>query len=97
MVVVIFRAKIRQLDPDYVAAAARLRELALTQFACLEFQAVSEGAEEVALSYWPDEASVLAWKSHAEHVMAQQIGRERWYQSYVVQVAHIGREYRFDA
>ncbi|MBP8286339.1 MAG: antibiotic biosynthesis monooxygenase [Rhodoferax sp.] len=97
MVVVIFRAKIRQLDADYADVAARMRELALTQFGCLEFQAVSEGADEVALSYWPDEASVLAWKSHAEHILAQQMGRQRWYQSYVVQVAHIGREYRFDA
>jgi heme-degrading monooxygenase HmoA len=97
MVVVIFRAKIRQLDADYADVAARMRELALTQFGCLEFQAVSEGADEVALSYWPDEASVLAWKSHAEHILAQQMGRQRWYQCYVVQVAHIGREYRFDA
>ena len=97
MVVVIFRAKIRQLDADYADVAARMRELALTQFGCLEFQAVSEGADAVALSYWPDEASVLAWKSHAEHILAQQMGRQRWYQSYVVQVAHIGREYRFDA
>jgi heme-degrading monooxygenase HmoA len=97
MVVVIFRAKIRHLDADYADVAARMRELALTQFGCLEFQAVSEGADEVALSYWPDEASVLAWKSHAEHILAQQMGRQRWYQSYVVQVAHIGREYRFDA
>ena len=97
MVVVIFRAKIRHLDADYAAVAARMRELALTQFGCLEFQAVSEGADEVALSYWPDEASVVAWKNHADHMLAQQMGRQRWYQSYVVQVAHIGREYRFDA
>ncbi len=97
MVVVIFRAKIRHLDADYAAVAARMRELALTQFGCLEFQAVSEGADEVALSYWPDEASVVAWKNHADHMLAQQMGRQRWYQSYVVQVSHIGREYRFDA
>ena len=97
MVVVIFRAKIRHLDADYAAVAARMRELALTQFGCLEFQAVSEGADEVALSYWPDETSVVAWKNHADHILAQQMGRQRWYRSYVVQVAHIGREYRFDA
>ena len=76
--------------------AARLRELALAQFGCLEFQAVCEGQDEAALSYWPDEDSIRAWKSHAEHVLAQQLGRERWYQSYVVQVAQIGPEYRFD-
>jgi len=95
MIVVIFRAKTRQLDPDYGVISARMRELSLGQFGCLAFDAVTQGQDEIALSYWPDEDSVRAWKSHAEHVLAQQLGRERWYESYVVQVAHITREYRF--
>lgn len=94
MYVVIFRAKARELDEEYFTVAARMRELALGQFGCLEFQAVTEGKDEVALSYWPDEESIRAWKAHAEHVVAQQTGRARWYESYVVQVAHITREYR---
>ncbi|MEY4753028.1 MAG: hypothetical protein RJA44_703, partial [Pseudomonadota bacterium] len=35
MHVVIFRASIRQLDAEYSASAARLRELALTRYGCL--------------------------------------------------------------
>ena len=94
MYVVIFRAKSRTLDDEYFRVAARMRELALSQFGCLEFQAVTEGQDEVALSYWPDEQSIVAWKAHSEHAMAQQLGRERWYESYIVQVAQITREYR---
>lgn len=94
MHVVIFRAKIRNLDSEYSTVAARMRELALTEFGCLEFQAVTEGKEEVALSYWPDEESIRAWKSHPEHVFAQQLGKQKWYESYTVQIAHIDREYR---
>jgi len=94
MHVVIFRAKVRSFDAEYSAVAARMRELALTQFGCLDFQALTEGKDEIALSYWPDEASIVAWKAHSEHVLAQQLGRERWYESYIVQVAQIGREYR---
>jgi heme-degrading monooxygenase HmoA len=94
MYVVIFRAKVRSFDAEYSAVAARMRELALTQFGCLDFQALTEGKDEIALSYWPDEASIVAWKAHSEHVLAQQLGRERWYESYIVQVAQIGREYR---
>lgn len=93
MFVVIFRATAHQLDADYSATAAHLRELALTQFGCLEFVAVSEGSQEVALSYWPDETSILAWKQHADHLMAQQLGRERWYSGYRVEVAEIRRQY----
>ena len=94
MYVVIFRARIRGFDADYSEKSARMRQLALTQFGCLDFHAVTEGDQEVALSYWPDEASIRAWREHPEHVLAQQAGRERWYQSYTVQVAAITREYR---
>ena len=95
MYVVIFRAKIRTLDDEYFRVAARMRELALTQFGCVEFQSVSEGDAEIALSYWADEASILAWKQHAEHVIAQQLGRERWYESYCVEIAAITRHYQY--
>ena len=93
MYVVIFRARIRSFDAEYSAIAARMRELALSEFGCLEFQAVTEGKDEVALSYWPSEESIRAWKAHPEHLLAQRSGRERWYESYTVQVAQIGREY----
>jgi len=93
MVVVIFRAKVRALDKEYSQVAARMREIALEQFGCLEFYSVTEGSDEVALSYWQNEADIKAWKSHPEHVLAQQTGRERWYESYSVQIAAISREY----
>jgi heme-degrading monooxygenase HmoA len=91
--VVIFRARLRAFDAEYSSTASRMRELALSQFGCLEFQAATEGDHEVALSYWPDEASIRAWRAHPEHLLAQQAGRERWYASYTVQVATISREY----
>jgi len=96
MFVVIFRAKVRQTDHEYTQVAARMRELALTQFGCLEFTAVTEGSQEIALSYWPSKDHIRAWKAHSEHLLAQQLGRERWYESYSVQVAEVTREYHFN-
>ncbi len=97
MFVVIFRAQAKALDAEYSAMAAQMRQLALTQFGCLDFTAVTEGDQEVALSYWPDEARIRAWKQHADHPMAQRLGRERWYASYSVEVAEITRRYRHPA
>lgn len=94
MFVVIFRAKVHKFDEEYSRVAARMRDIAMRQFGCLEFHAVAEGEHEVALSYWPDEKSIRAWRNHPEHVLAQQAGRDRWYESYSVQVAEITREYR---
>jgi len=96
MFVVIFRAKVRQSDAEYSQVAARMRELALGQFGCLEFTAVTEGNEEIALSYWPSEAHIRAWRAQSEHLLAQQLGRERWYESYTVQVAKVTRNYCFE-
>lgn len=97
MYVVIFRAVARQLDAEYSRVAAQLRELALSRFGCLEFVAVNEDGQEVALSYWPDLDSIRAWKADADHLLAQQLGRERWYAGYRVQIAQVLRDYAFPA
>jgi len=94
MFVVIFRAQVRRFDDEYSRTAARMRDLAIREFGCLEFHSVTEGDQEVALSYWPDEQSIRAWRNHPEHVLAQQAGRDRWYERYSVQVAEVTREYR---
>jgi heme-degrading monooxygenase HmoA len=96
MYVVIFRARVRAFDAEYLRTATRLRELAFAQFGCLDFHGVLEGDNEVTLSYWPDEAAIRAWRAHPEHVLAQQAGRDRWYVSYTVQIAPITRQYHQD-
>lgn len=91
--VVIFRARIKQPDAQYATTAARLRELALTQFGCLAFHACTQGQDEIALSYWPDEQHIRAWREHPEHLEAQRLGQTRWYASYAVDIARIERSY----
>jgi heme-degrading monooxygenase HmoA len=93
MIVVIFRAKTRSLDREYFEVAARLRELALKEFGCIEFHSVAEGVNEIALSYWPGEENIRAWKAHPEHLRAQARGKESWYESYSVEVADVRRAY----
>ncbi len=94
MFVVIFKAKVRQFDDEYSQTAQRMRELALTEFGCLEFNAVTEGDFEIALSYWPSEEHIRAWKQHTEHLAAQKLGKQRWYESYSVEIAEIKRSYK---
>ena len=91
---VIFRAEIRALDQEYTAMAARMRELALAEYGCLEFFAVTEGQQEVAISYWDSEEQIRRWKQNAEHLVAQQKGRNTWYRSYTVEVVEVVRAYQ---
>lgn len=94
MYVVIFRAKINALDDDYLKMANKLRGLALKEFGCLEFTALTQNDHEIALSYWPDEKSIQRWKQQADHVMAQTLGRTQWYESYSVEITEVKRSYR---
>lgn len=94
MFVVIFRATVKKFDSEYTQTAARMRELALSEFGCLEFHPVCEGDQEVSLSYWSSEESIKAWRQHPEHIKAQQLGRECWYEDYQVQVCEIKRDYK---
>lgn len=93
MIVVIFRAKIAALDDEYQQTAVRLRELAKNKYGCTEFVSLTEGDEEIALSYWEDESSIKQWKQDAEHLLAQQSGKEKWYQHYRVEICNIKRSY----
>ena len=93
MYAVIFRARIAQLDEEYSAMAARMRDLAIQEYGCLEFTAVTEGDNEIAISYWDSKEQIRAWKENAEHQLAQGKGQTQWYASYSVQVVEVLREY----
>jgi heme-degrading monooxygenase HmoA len=90
---VIFRAEIRALDSEYAAMAGRLRALAMEQYGCVDFFAVTEGHQEVAISYWESETQIRQWKQDAEHLVAQENGRNKWYRSYRVEVVELVRSY----
>lgn len=96
MYAVIFRAKAGVQDQDYSTMVAKMRELAFSDYGCIDFVAVTEGDDEIAISYWPDEASILKWKQDSEHAIAQQLGREKWYRWYSVEVVEVKRFYRFE-
>ena len=93
MYAVIFRAKTAGLDEEYDRVAERMRKLALGEYGCLEFIAVTQDSEEIAISYWENEDQILKWKRNSEHILAQELGSSKWYESYRVQVVEVIREY----
>lgn len=93
MYAVIFTAIVADQDSRYRQMAGQLRDLAMTDFGCTEFISVTEGEQEIAISYWPDEDAIKDWKQQAEHRVAQQLGKEGWYKHYKVEVVKILRAY----
>lgn len=93
MFAVIFRAEIKELDDEYEATAARLRDLAMSHYGCVDFVSHSDGKREMAISYWQSEAAINAWRADPLHRQAQQRGKEHWYTGYSVEVVRVERAY----
>ena len=47
------------------------------------------------ISYRKDEISILKWKQHAEHLIAQQYGRDKWYAAYITRICKVERDYSY--
>lgn len=83
-------------DDGYAAMAARMVELGARHDGFLGLESV-RGADGlgITVSYWRDEAALLAWKRDTEHQQAQRGGREAWYEAYAVRIAKVERAYAF--
>jgi heme-degrading monooxygenase HmoA len=91
---VIFSSQRTEGDQGYEAMGQRMVELASQQAGFLGAES-ARGADGfgITVSYWTDEACILAWKRHAEHRIAQETGQERWYEHYETRVAKVERAY----
>jgi heme-degrading monooxygenase HmoA len=92
-VAVIFSSQRTEGDRGYATMAERMVELARLQpgFLGVESARDAEGFG-ITVSYWRDEAAVAAWKAHAEHAVAQRLGRDQWYAAFRLRVCRVERE-----
>lgn len=97
---VIFTSARTGADPaGYAATAEHMERLAAEQQGYLGVESVFDPATSlgITVSYWATPDDARAWRAVAEHVAAQQLGRERWYQAYRVRVATVTTERGFEA
>ena len=51
------------------------------------------GGLGITVSYWTSEEAIRNWKANAEHRIAQETGKSRWYADYQLRVAKVERAY----
>ena len=61
MFAVIFKASVANFDDEYFQMADRMKKLAFEKYGCLDFVSVTEGNEEIAISYWETERQIHDW------------------------------------
>jgi heme-degrading monooxygenase HmoA len=95
---VIFTSQRTAGDHGYGEMAGKMEALGSARpgFLGIESARRADGVG-ITVSYWRDEASLLAWKHDAEHQQAQRGGRATWYAGYEVRIARVERAYRFYA
>jgi heme-degrading monooxygenase HmoA len=91
---VIFTSQRQGDDDGYGVTADRMVELAAQQPGFLGVESTRDGdGFGITVSYWTDDAAVLAWKHQVEHADARRRGREHWYERYALRVARVERAY----
>lgn len=91
---VIFTAHRTDVDAGYAAMADKMADLAARQPGYIGIETTRDAAGiGITVSYWTDEASILNWKQVSEHLFAQQMGKEKWYDHYTLRVARVERAY----
>lgn len=88
---VIFRS--RRTDSDisgYEQLADQMVELAEQQPGFLGLRSFrNEDGQGVTISYWQDRESIARWGAHAEHLQAQQRGREEFYSEFTLEICEV--------
>ncbi len=94
---VIFTTTRTQGDNGYNEMASKMEELAAQQPGYIGIESVRNETtrEGITVSYWKDLESISNWKMNAEHQLAQQLGKEKWYAQYKVRICKVEREYHF--
>lgn len=91
---VIFTSQRSTDAAGYDTTAQRMVELAAQQPGYLGVESArdAEGLG-ITVSYWDSEAAIAHWKANAEHTLAREAGRKRWYEHYELRVCKVERAY----
>lgn len=97
MVVILFRSRLRpERAEEFDRAAAEMYELAESMPGFISHKVfAAEDGERASIIEFDSSEHLRAWREHPRHLRAQQIGRERFFEEYTLQVCEAPRESRF--
>ncbi|WPQ66368.1 antibiotic biosynthesis monooxygenase [Chitinophaga sancti] len=92
---VIFTSLRTEVEEGYKDTATLMVELAQAQPGYLGVEPARDGVG-ITVSYWESLEAIRNWKQQADHLIAQQLGREKWYEQYKTRICLVERDYGFD-
>jgi heme-degrading monooxygenase HmoA len=92
---VIFTSVRTEIEEGYDEMADLMIKLAREQEGFLGVES-ARNQIGITVSYWRNVEAISAWKQNVDHLVAQQKGRENWYQSYTTRICLVEKEYSFE-
>ncbi len=92
---VIFTSIRTSVDEGYGQMAETMVTLAQQQPGYLGHESARETIG-ITVSYWKDLEAIRTWKTNLDHLMAQKMGKEKWYASYKTRICLVERDYHFE-
>lgn len=99
MIVTVFRSRLRrEHEQEYTRVAAEMKALAraMPGFVSMKTFTAPDG-ERVSIVEFASQAAHDAWRDHPRHREAQDLGREKFYSAFRIQVCGVERDYAMDA
>lgn len=97
MIVILFRSRLTAAaGKDYSEMDAHLEERARGADGFVDVKAyTAQDGERLTVVRWRDLESLRRWREDPQHRVAQEAGRDRWYEFYATEVAEVLRESHF--
>jgi heme-degrading monooxygenase HmoA len=92
---VIFTSIRTDVDEGYEEMSIKMLELAQQQPGYLGVES-ARNETGITVSYWKDLQSIRQWKHQTDHLLAQQLGRQKWYEAYKTRICFVERDYGFE-
>ena len=100
MIVIVFRSRLKPdaAETGYTDMAAEMYSTAHEAPGFMGFKSITApDGERLSLVHWKDAETLAMWRNHERHRVAQNMGREQWYEWYSIEVAEVTRSSEFHA
>jgi heme-degrading monooxygenase HmoA len=92
---VIFTSIQTEKNDGYSEMADKMVELAKQQDGFLGIESARNDIG-ITVSYWKDLNAIKKWKENSDHLIAQEKGRNQWYEKFTTRIAKVERDYTFE-
>ncbi|WP_256757419.1 antibiotic biosynthesis monooxygenase [Cohnella sp. WQ 127256] len=91
---VIFSSQRTEGDNGYGVMADKMEQLASRQPGFIGVESVRDASGSgITISYWESLEAISNWKQNQAHLVAQEKGKQDWYQNYKVKICKVERSY----